>query len=221
MVAVLRSAVATAPPFGADLAGRTDEDLVALAAKGRTGAVATLHDRHQAACYGLARRITGDQATAEDVVQEAFLGVWRNAASYSPACGPARTWLLSIVHHNAIDAVRRPQSTTTLSPENPPAQMIGPDLWSDMAIRLDAAMVRRAVVAMAPQQRRVIELAYFGGYTQQEIARLTSAPLGTVKSRARLGLLRLREALIAQGDGADRANDVPVRRPARAVQTEV
>ena len=147
--------------------------------------------------YGLATRITGDQALAQDVIQDAFVGIWKNAARFSSARASARTWILSITHHRAVDAVRRRRPTVELPDAElpPPTQMTVPDVWGDVAQRLDGDAVRTAMGTLSAVQREAIELAYFGGLTQQEIAARTGAPLGTVKSRVRLGLLQLRASL--------------------------
>ncbi len=187
----------------------TDEHLMTLIAEGHQGALAQLYDRHSSAAYGLAVRITGDVTLAQDVVQEAFLGAWRNAGRYLSARASARTWLLSITHHRAIDAIRRRRPTVELpGPEMPPpAQMVEPDVWGEVAGRLDREAVLRAIGVLSRPQREAIELAYFGGLTQQEIAARTNTPLGTVKSRVRLALLALREALEAE----TRAHPTPGR----------
>ena len=147
--------------------------------------------------YGLALRITNDPMLAQDVVQEAFLGVWRNASRFEAGKASGRTWMMSITHHRAIDAIRRRRPTVELpEPEMPPpAALTMPDLWQEVAGRLDAGAIRAALERLSAVQRQAIELAYFGGLTQQEIAERTGSPLGTVKSRVRLGLLALRDEL--------------------------
>jgi RNA polymerase sigma-70 factor (ECF subfamily) len=127
--------------------------------------------------------------------------VWRNVARYAEGRGSVRTWFLAIVHHRAIDAIRRRRPAAALpDPEAgpSPAALRLPDVWSEVAGRLDAAAVRRALADLTDVQREALELAYFGGLTQHEIAERTGAPLGTVKSRVRLGLLALRAALSAE-----------------------
>lgn len=175
----------------------SDEALLERAANGDQGAIADLYDRYKGLMYGLASRITGDQALAQDVIQDAFVGIWKNAARFSSERASARTWILSITHHRAVDAVRRRRPTSELpDPElPPPVQLTVPDVWGDVARLLDGAAVRSALDTLSSVQREAIELAYFSGLTQQEIAARTGAPLGTVKSRVRLGLLQLREAL--------------------------
>jgi len=190
----------------------TDETLLAGLAAGRLDALDTLYDRYRSMAFGLARRITADDALAEDVVQEAFLGAWRAADRYVTGKGSVRTWLLSIVHHRAIDAIRRRKPTTELpeSTDAPPAALTAPDLWGEVAAGLDAEMVRRAMGVLSPPQLEAIELAYFSGLTQYEIAERTGTPLGTVKSRMRLGLLAMRRVLLAEAgddDGATLADE--------------
>jgi RNA polymerase sigma-70 factor (ECF subfamily) len=177
--------------------GPTDEDLLLAAARGDQEAIGRLYDRHQGTMYGLAMRITNDASLAQDVVQEAMLGVWRNASRFDASRAKARTWMLALVHHRAIDAVRRRRASVALPEPDvpPPAALVLPDIWDDVAGRLDAAAIRDALGRVPAMQREVIELAYFGGRTQQEIAQQVGIPLGTVKSRVRLGLLALRAEL--------------------------
>lgn len=180
----------------------TDEALLDRAARGESTAIGTLYDRYQGLMYGLANRITRDPALAQDVVQDAFVGIWRNAARYSSSRASARTWILSITHHRAVDAVRRRRPTSEIpDPELAPAGLVLPDIWPEVVGRLDAAAVRNALGELSPVQREAIELAYFSGLTQQEIAEKTTTPLGTVKSRVRLGLLQLRRSLEIDIDG--------------------
>jgi RNA polymerase sigma-70 factor (ECF subfamily) len=178
-------------------AGPTDEDLLLAASQGDQEAIGRLYDRHQGTMYGLAMRITNDTGLAQDVVQEAMLGVWRNASRFDPDRAKARTWMLALVHHRAIDALRRRRASVALPEPDvpPPAALVVPDIWDDVVGRLDAAAVRQALGRVSALQREVIELAYFGGRTQQEIAVQVGIPLGTVKSRVRLGLLALRAEL--------------------------
>ena len=178
-----------------------DEALLERAARGDDSAIGELYDRYQGLMYGFATRITGDAALAQDVVQEAFVGIWRNASRYSSSRASVRTWILSITHHRAVDAVRRRRPVAELpEPEvTPPPGLVVPDIWPEVAARLDADEIRAAIGTLTPVQREAIDLAYFSGLTQVEIAERTGAPLGTVKSRVRLGLLQLRAALLASG----------------------
>jgi RNA polymerase sigma-70 factor (ECF subfamily) len=180
-----------------------DRAVLALVTAGQLDALQELYDRYRTMAYSIALRITSDASLAEDVVQDAFLGVWRNASRYVEGRGSVKTWLLSIVHHRAVDAVRRRRPTTEL-PERedvPPPALQLPDLWDDVAAGLDRAAIARALTTLSDVQREAIELAYWGGLTQQEIAERTGTPLGTVKSRVRLGLLALRGALAGEGPG--------------------
>jgi len=175
----------------------TDEDLLLAAAQGDQEAIGRLYDRHQGTMYGLAIRITDDAGLAQDVVQEAMLGVWRNASRFDPGRAKARTWMLALVHHRAIDALRRRRASVALPEPDvpPPAALVVPDIWDDVVGRLDAMALREALGRVPVAQREVLELAYFAGRTQQEIASQVGIPLGTVKSRVRLGLLALRAEL--------------------------
>jgi RNA polymerase sigma-70 factor (ECF subfamily) len=181
-----------------------DAEALALVLAGELSALETLYDRYKTLAFSLALRITGDGSLAEDVVQEAFLGAWRNAGRYAAGRGNVRTWLLSIVHHRAIDAVRRRRPAVELpeGDEAPPPTLTLPDVWAEVAGRLDREAIASAMARLSQVQREVLELAYYGGLTQQEIAERTGAPLGTVKSRARLGLLALRETLSGSGSAS-------------------
>lgn len=174
-----------------------DRAVLARIANGDLDALEELYDRYKTMAYSIAYRITNDVTLAEDVVQDAFLGAWRNAARYLEGRGSVKTWLLSIVHHRAIDAIRRRRPTTQLPEreEVPPASLTLPDVWAEVSAGLDAEAVRGALAVLSDVQREAIELAYFGGLTQQEIAARTATPLGTVKSRMRLGLLAMRRSL--------------------------
>jgi RNA polymerase sigma factor (sigma-70 family) len=174
-----------------------DRAVLVRLADGELDALEELYDRYKTMAYSIAYRITNDATLAEDVVQEAFLGVWRNASRYMDDRGSVKTWLLSIVHHRAIDAIRRRRPTSELpeSTDVPPAALTLPDVWAEVSAGLDAATVRGALASLSDVQREAIELAYFGGLTQQEVAARTGAPLGTVKSRMRLGLLAMRRML--------------------------
>ncbi len=188
-----------------------DRSVLERVAAGDLDALEELYDRYKTMAYSIAYRITNDATLAEDVVQDAFLGAWRNAAKYVEGRGSVKTWLLSIVHHRAIDAIRRRKPTTELpeSTDAPPPALTAPDLWGEVAAGLDAEMVRRAMGVLSPPQLEAIELAYFSGLTQYEIAERTGTPLGTVKSRMRLGLLAMRRVLTAEvaDDGATLADE--------------
>jgi RNA polymerase sigma-70 factor (ECF subfamily) len=179
-----------------------DRAVLALVADGQLDSLQDLYDRYKTMAYSIAFRITSDASLAEDVVQDAFLGVWRNAGRYVAGRGSVKTWVLAIVHHRAVDAVRRRRPTTEL-PERedvPPPALRLPDIWQDVAAGLDRDEIAAAMATLSDVQREAIEMAYWGGLTQQEIAERTGTPLGTVKSRVRLGLLALRRALVGEDD---------------------
>jgi RNA polymerase sigma-70 factor (ECF subfamily) len=180
-----------------------DRRVLADLGEGRLEALETLYDRYRAMAFAIALRITRDPTLAEDVVQDAFLGVWRHADRYVEGRGSVKTWLLSIVHHRAIDAVRRRRPAVELpDPELLlPPQLIAVDVWPEVAGRMDAVEIQAAIATLSDVQREAIELAYFGGLSQTEIAERISIPLGTVKSRMRLGLVALRRALVGDAGG--------------------
>ncbi len=182
-------------------ADRTDRAQMERLVGGDLGALDGLYEQYGAMAFSIALRITRDRAAAEDVVQEAFLGAWRNAARYVDGRGTVRTWLLSIVHHRAIDAIRRRRPTVELpeSEASMPTTLTLPDTWTEVAHGLDRDAVQAALVQISDVQREAIELAYFGGLSQTEIADRTGVPLGTVKGRLRLGLQGLRAAMLAVG----------------------
>jgi RNA polymerase sigma-70 factor, ECF subfamily len=183
----------------------SEAELMRQVAAGEIGGLEALYDRYHGMAYALALRITTETGLAEDVVQDSFLGVWRNAARYAELKGSVRGWLLAIVRHRAIDALRRQHAGVALGDDmetSLPAALTIPDPWPEVAGRLEAEQVRLALTALPPAQREVIELAYFEGLTQTEIAQRTNAPLGTVKSRMRLGLVAMREQLT---EGAQRS----------------
>ncbi len=182
-----------------DPATASDEALVAALPE-RRDALATLYERHARGALGLALRMLGDREAAEEVVQEAFVALWRGAHTYEPARGSVRTWLLGIVHHRAIDRLRGRVSLAAL-PDDLGADPSAPDPWTLAAQRLDHAAVRQALDGLPPEQREAIELAYFTGLTQAQIAQMLRLPLGTVKGRMRLGLARLRTLLQDRMEG--------------------
>jgi len=187
----------TAAPDGLS-EDRSEAELMRQIAAGEIGGLEALYDRYHAMAYALALRITTETGLAEDVVQDSFLGVWRNAGRYAEGRGTVRSWLLAIVRHRAIDAMRRQRASVALGEEPDealPPNLTLPDIWPEVAGRLDSERVRDAIATLPPAQREAIELAYFDGLTQREIADRTGAPLGTVKSRMRLGLVSLREQL--------------------------
>ena len=183
-----------------DLAHLSDEALVALVARSDETALAELYDRVGGIAYGLAYRVLRDEALAEDAVQDAFLGLWRNAGSFVPERASASTWILTLVHRRAVDVVRREQRRRTEPIESAP-EPTGGSAAEAAWLRLDRERVQEALAQLPDQQREAIELAYYGGYTQSELAERLGQPLGTIKSRMFAGLSRLRELL---EDGAER-----------------
>ena len=173
-----------------------DGDLVARARAGDTEAFGQLYDRHAGVAFGLALRITRERALAEDVVQESFTGAWRALDRFDPQRGVWRSWLLAIVRHRAVDLLRRKRLGTTPL-EDAFDTVHEPDVWGRVVERLDGDTLRSALARLPDPQRQTLELAYFGGLTQLEISETTRTALGTVKSRARLGLMRLRAELEA------------------------
>jgi RNA polymerase sigma-70 factor, ECF subfamily len=174
----------------------TDSDLIGLVGTGDGPALMTLYDRYNRQAFGLAFRILGDAATAEEVVQDAFLALWRNAKSFDTSRGGVRTWLLTIVHNRAIDRIRAAKSRgSTVEIEVADYAGVTDDPWDVITDQLDGAQVREAVKELPAEQRTAIELAYFQGLTHQEIAERTDTPLGTVKGRLRLGLRKLATTL--------------------------
>jgi RNA polymerase sigma-70 factor (ECF subfamily) len=176
-----------------DVASASDETLM-QALPQQMEALDALYERHSRAAMGLAMRMVGERETAEEVVQEAFLALWRNAARYQAGRGSVRAWLLSIVHHRAIDRLRGRAPVQPL-PEELGADTTTPDVWTLTAQRLDREVIVQALGALPEEQRQAIELAYFEGLSQSEIAARLGEPLGTVKTRVRLGMEKLRESL--------------------------
>jgi RNA polymerase sigma-70 factor, ECF subfamily len=190
---VLRSP--TFRSFQADLRSLADEDLLELLAAGDSHALEVIFDRHSGPAFSLAFRMCGRQTMAEDIVQEAFLSLWRSGARYDPTRGSVRSWVLSAVRNRAIDAFRRESVTASRDVADDEAAARLPALErtdSEVERREDARRIRVALQELPAEQRQVIELAYFGGFTHTEIARMLDLPAGTVKGRMRLGLTKLR-----------------------------
>ena len=175
--------------------GPADDVLMSALAGRDITALATLYDRYGRLAYSLAYRILGESEAAEDVVQDAFISAWRGAATFRPERGNPRGWLLSIVHHRAVDVQRR-KTTFRPAPLEVAEQRAANEDTALMAERnVEQQTVRLALQALPEAQRRTIELAYFGGYTHVELAGLMGVPLGTVKGRMRIGLQKMRRAL--------------------------
>ena len=169
-----------------------------LVARGDAHAFEVIYERHCTVVFSLAYRICGVRAAAEEVAQEAFLAIWRSGARYDRTRGSVRTWLLGVVHNRAIDTLRR---TTTherrrVADEQAADRLEAPERTEAEAARREEARSVRALVELLPvEQRRVIELAYFGGFTHEQIAQTVDVPLGTVKGRMRLALEKMRTSM--------------------------
>ncbi len=175
-----------------------DEELMELVGENDAAAFAVVYERHASAAFSLALRMCGNRGIAEDVVQEAFLSLWRSGAHYDSRRGSVRAWVLGIVHHRAIDALRRGvvQDRVRVSDEGIEEQLEAPERTEQEVGRRDEAREIRAVLGeLPPEQSRVIELAYYGGFTHLEIAAMLDAPVGTIKGRMRLGLQKMRSQL--------------------------
>ena len=176
----------------------TDDDLLAAVARSDEAALGELYDRFGGVAYGLAMRILRDGALAEDAVQEAFLQVWRSAGTFRPERAKASTWLLTFVHRRAVDLVRREERRRTEPTASAP-EPTGPGADEGAEIRSRREIVQDALRRLPPEQREAIELAYYGGLTQSELAERLDQPLGTIKSRMFTGLQRLRVLLVESG----------------------
>jgi len=172
-----------------------DEDLISRVEAADAEAFATLYDRHSRAAFSLAYRMMGERQASEDLMQDAFLKVWRGASSYRADRGSVRTWILSIVHNRGIDQIRsqasrrRTQDKIEASaPRSQPSEAFA-ETWRNS----QRDQVREALNTLPPEQLKILELAYFSGYTHVEISELLRLPLGTVKGRMRLGLKKIRD----------------------------
>jgi RNA polymerase sigma-70 factor (ECF subfamily) len=182
-----------------DIRDLADEEVMQLAQTGDPRAFELLYDRHGGAAFSLAYRMVGKRAAAEDVVQEAFLSIWRTRLRYDQTRGSVRTWVLGIVHNRGIDALRRStvhdrRRETFEGAEERFEARERTDV--EVARREEARSVRGALDTLPAEQRQTLELAYFGGFTHSEIAKLLHEPVGTVKGRMRLGLEKMRRELV-------------------------
>ncbi len=177
-----------------------DEELMPLIGEKDAAAFEVFYDRHGAAAYSLAYRIVGERAAAEDVTQEAFVSIWRSGARYDRARGSVRSWMLGIVRNRAIDLLRSRSSRAPklgFDDEAVLEQRPADEFTDTEALRRETAReVRGALDELPGEQSKVIELAYFGGFSQSEIATMVGVPLGTVKGRMRLGLEKIRGRLV-------------------------
>jgi RNA polymerase sigma-70 factor (ECF subfamily) len=199
------------PPQFVDLA---DADLIGLASEGDARALEVLYDRYSRVVFSFALRIVGDQQLAEEVLQEVFFRAWQQGSAFKAARGSFITWLLSITHNMAIDEVRkrrrRPQKADSAEPETMLAAIpdSGPDVEDEVWLSSVRDTIEGALEQLPPAQREAIELAYFQGLTQREIAETLGEPLGTIKTRMRLGLQKLRERLGGELTGPTERSEV-------------
>ncbi len=201
------SQIAAISQAGTDILTKTeltDEELISAICKGEEYAIEILYERYHRYAYSLAYRILHDPQAAEDIVQDAFLSIWRKASSYQVQHGSVHSWIQAIVHHRAIDKVRaaahRDQQWTPLITDNeqdPSSEQ--PDVWEQTWQGEQHRMIRSVLDQIPAEQRMVIELAYFGGYTHAEISEQCHIPMGTVKGRMRLGLQKMKILLSEQG----------------------
>ena len=172
-----------------------------LVRNGDVRAFETIYDRHGGPAFSLAYRMVGNRVVAEDVTQEAFLSIWRSRLRYEPERGSVRSWVLGIVHHRTIDALRRNlvHDRRRTSAEGIEERHEAPERTDvEAARREEARTVRAALETLPEQQNQVIELAYFGGFTHTQIAEMLELPIGTVKGRMRLGLDKLQRRLAGE-----------------------
>jgi len=184
------------------LRGLADEELMLELARGDADAFDLIYERHSDAAFSLAYRICGTRVAAEEVAQDAFLALWRNGSRYEMSRGSVRNWILGIVHNRAIDALRRAvrHETRRAGDEGLAERLMAPDRTDlEVSRREEAGAVRGLLADLPSDQRRVIELAYFAGFTHTQIADMLSIPVGTVKGRMRLGLEKLRSRMEISG----------------------
>jgi RNA polymerase sigma-70 factor (ECF subfamily) len=187
-----------------DIQRLADEEVMVLLRDGNPDAFEVFYDRHGGAAYSLAYRIAGDRNVAEDITQEAFMSIWRSRTRFDRERGSVRAWVLGIVHHRAIDALRRNSGhqRRRASAEGIEERFEAPERTDvEVARRDEAEEVREALGDLPGDQQEVVRLAYFGGFTHTQIADMLGQPVGTVKGRMRLGLEKLRRAL-APGEAA-------------------
>lgn len=179
-----------------------DEDVMLLVQDADARAFEVLYDRHGGAAFSLAYRMVGNRTAAEDIVQEAFLSIWRSRIRFQRERGSVRTWVLGIVHHRAIDSLRRNlvHERRRASAEGIEERLEASELTDVEVVRREEAHTLRAALENLPdEQSRVIELAYFGGFTHTQIADILEQPVGTIKGRMRLGLDKMRRTLESVG----------------------
>jgi RNA polymerase sigma-70 factor (ECF subfamily) len=181
------------------LAHLSDEALLALASRSDETALGELYDRYGRVAYGLARRVLRDGSLAEDAVQDAFLTVWRQAGTFAAERSKPSTWILTLVHRRAVDLVRREERRRAEPLDQAPEPAGGTTTDEEAWIRAQRQVVQEALRKLPPAQREVLELAYYGGFTQSQLAERLGQPLGTIKSRMFTALAGLRTILAEAG----------------------
>lgn len=180
------------------LPGASADDLLALVARGDQAAFAALYDDVGGRVFGLVRRVLRDPTQSEEVTQEVLLEVWRNASRFDPGRGSATAWIMTMAHRRAVDRVRSEQSSRDRDERagiRDGAERGYDEVAEEVELRMEQEQVRQALDQLTDLQREAVQLAYYGGYTYREVAELLDAPLGTVKTRLRDGLIRLRDTL--------------------------
>lgn len=180
----------------------SDEILIHAIATGAIWAMEALYERYHRLLYSFAYRMVADHQVVEELLQDAFMSVWLRAKTYSSTAGAVRSWLVSIMHHRTIDylrSVRRGMVQKSVPLDEVDRVKAAPDVWDDAWLSIQSAKVREALMKLSTEQRMVIELAYFQGWTHSEIAEGCQIPLGTVKARMRLGLMHLKRLLQQAG----------------------
>jgi RNA polymerase sigma-70 factor (ECF subfamily) len=178
-----------------------DEDLISLVEAGDTEAFAGLYDRHSRSAYSLAYRMMGDRQASEDLVQDSFVKVWRSARSYRAERGSVRTWILSITHNRGIDHLRstasrrRTQDKVEMTAETAQQSEAFTETWRNS----QRDQIQQALKTLPEEQLKILELAYYSGYTHAEISEMLDIPLGTVKGRMRLGMKKIKSFFDAEG----------------------
>ena len=195
----LLTAPAPAGSRGRELAHLSDEALISLVASSDDAALAELYDRFGRVAYGLALRILRDEALAQDAVQEAFLAIWRSADRFLAERAKASTWILTLVHRRAVDLVRREERRRGEPLESAPEPVSSATAEDEATLDFQRRVVQEALKRLPAEQREALELGYYGGLTQSELAERLGQPLGTIKSRMFAGLTRLRDLLAQAG----------------------
>lgn len=189
-------------PAPQDLRRLADEELMHLVRGGDARSFEVIYERHSGAAFSLAYRIMGTRPGAEEVLQEAFVSIWRSGGRYDRSRGSVRTWVLGIVHNRAIDGIRRAtvHDRRRASDEGISERLESGERVDVEAVRREeSGVIREALGTLPPEQTQVIELAYFGGFTHTEIAEMLQIPVGTIKGRMRLGLEKMRRHLDREG----------------------